>query len=82
MGPLRGQGGARLAAAVATVPLAGGPHAGVAHRRREEAQRLPLRPLEAVLRGRLRRRRRRAPPQPPPRRHLQRLHRAVRRQAG
>jgi hypothetical protein len=32
-------------------PLAGGARVGVAHERREEAWRLPVRPLEAVLRG-------------------------------
>jgi hypothetical protein len=32
-------------------PLARGARVGVAHRRREEAWRLPVRPLEAVLRG-------------------------------
>jgi hypothetical protein len=36
-------------------PLAGGARVGIAHRRREEAWRLPVRPLETVLRGRLRR---------------------------
>jgi hypothetical protein len=34
-------------------PLAGGARVGVAHRRLEEAWRLPVRPLEAVLRGRM-----------------------------
>jgi hypothetical protein len=46
-------------------PLVGGAHVGVAHRRREEAWRLPVRPLEAVLRGRMRRSVRKAPAQPP-----------------
>jgi hypothetical protein len=32
-------------------PLARGARVGVAHRRREETWRLPVRPLEAVLRG-------------------------------
>jgi 3-methyladenine DNA glycosylase Mpg len=32
-------------------PLARGARIGVAHRRREETWRLPVRPLEAVLRG-------------------------------
>jgi hypothetical protein len=32
-------------------PLARGARVGVAHRRREEARQLPVRPLEAVLRG-------------------------------
>jgi 3-methyladenine DNA glycosylase Mpg len=36
-------------------PLAGGTRVGVAHRRREKAWRLLVRPLEAVLRGRIRR---------------------------
>jgi hypothetical protein len=36
-------------------PLAGGARVGFAHRRREEAWRLPIRPLELVLRGRMRR---------------------------
>ena len=61
VGPLRGQGRPGVAAAIASVPLAGGRRAGVAHRRREEAQQLPVRPLEAVLPGRRRRRGRGAP---------------------
>jgi hypothetical protein len=32
-------------------PLARGARVGVAHRRREEAWRLPVRPLKAILRG-------------------------------
>jgi 3-methyladenine DNA glycosylase Mpg len=36
-------------------PLARGARVGVAHRRQEEAWRLSVRPLEAVLRGRMRR---------------------------
>jgi hypothetical protein len=36
-------------------PLAGDVRVGVAHRRREEVWRLPVRPLEAVLRSRKRR---------------------------
>jgi hypothetical protein len=32
-------------------PLAGGTRVEVAHRRREETWRLPVRPLETVLRG-------------------------------
>jgi 3-methyladenine DNA glycosylase Mpg len=36
-------------------PLAEGARVGVAHRRREKAWRLPVRPLEVVLRGRMRR---------------------------
>jgi hypothetical protein len=34
-------------------PLAGGTRVGVAHRRQEETLRLPVRPLETVLRGRM-----------------------------
>jgi hypothetical protein len=58
-------------------PLVGGVRVGVAHRRREEAWRLPVQPLEAVLRGRMRRCVRQAPPQPPLGRGPERLHRAV-----
>jgi hypothetical protein len=58
-------------------PLVGGAHVGVAHRRREEAWRLPVRPLEAVLRGRMRRCVRQAPPQPLLGRDPEQLHRAV-----
>jgi 3-methyladenine DNA glycosylase Mpg len=36
-------------------PLAGGTRVGVSHQRQEEAWRLPVRPLEAVLRGHMRR---------------------------
>jgi hypothetical protein len=61
-------------------PLARGARVGVAHRRREEAWRLPVRPLEAVLRGRMRRFVRQAPAQPPLGRGPERLHRAVHRQ--
>ena len=82
VGPLRLQGRPGLAAAVAAVPLAGGRHAGVAHRRREEAQQLPVRPLEAVLPGRRRRHGRGAPPEPAPRRRQQRLHGSVHGEAG
>jgi hypothetical protein len=60
-------------------PLAGGAHIGVAHRQREEAWRLPVRPLEAVLRGRMRRCVRQAPAQPPLGHGLKWLHRAVHR---
>jgi hypothetical protein len=63
-------------------PLAGGTHVGVAHRRQEEAWRLPVRPLEAVLRGRMRRCVRQAPAQPPLGRGPERLHRAVHLQTG
>ena len=63
-------------------PLAGGARVGVAHRRREEAWRLPVRPLEAVLRGRMRRCVRQAPAQPPLGRGPERLHRAVHLQIG
>jgi hypothetical protein len=64
-------------------PLAQGARVGVAHRRREEAWRLPVRPLEAVLRGpcaavygKLRRSRRLDACGP------ERLHRVVHRQTG
>jgi hypothetical protein len=63
-------------------PLARGVRVGVAHRRREEAWRLPVQPLEAVLRGRMRRCVRQAPAQPPLGRGLEQLHRAVHRQTG
>jgi hypothetical protein len=63
-------------------PLARGARVGVAHRRREEAWRLSVRPLEAVLRGRMRRYVRKAPAQPPLGRGPERLHRAVHRQTG
>jgi hypothetical protein len=63
-------------------PLAGGARVGVAHRRREEAWRLPVQPLEAVLRGRMCRCVRQAPAQPPLGRGLERLHRAVHLQTG
>jgi hypothetical protein len=58
-------------------PLVGGDRVDVAHRRREEAWRLPVRPLETVLRGRIRRCVRQAPAQPPLGRGPKRLHRAV-----
>jgi hypothetical protein len=58
-------------------PLAGGARVGIAHRRREEAWRLPVRPLEAVLRGYMCRCVRQALPQPLLRRSLERLHRVV-----
>jgi hypothetical protein len=63
-------------------PLAGGARIGVAHRRQEEAWRLPVRPLEAVLRARMRRCVRQAPAQPPLGRSPERLHRAVHLQIG
>jgi hypothetical protein len=63
-------------------PLAGGARVGVAHRRRKEAWRLPARPLEAVLRDRIRRCVRQAPAQPPLGRGPERLHRAVHLQIG
>jgi hypothetical protein len=63
-------------------PLAGGARVGVAHRRREEAWRLPVRPLEAVLHGCMRRCVWQAPAQPSHGRGLERLHRAVHRQTG
>jgi hypothetical protein len=58
-------------------PLTGGARVGVAHRRREEAWRLPVRPLEAVLRGCMRCYVRQAPPQSPLGHGPERLHRAV-----
>jgi hypothetical protein len=63
-------------------PLAEGARIGVAHRRREEAWRLAVRPLEAVLRDHMRRCRRQAPAQPPLGHGPKRMHRAVHRQAG
>ena len=63
-------------------PLAEGARVGVAHRRREEAWRLPVRPLKAVLRDRIRRCVRQAPAQPPLGRGPERLHRAVHLQIG
>jgi hypothetical protein len=63
-------------------PLVGGARVGVAHRRREEAWRLPVRPLEAVLRGHMRRCVRQAPAQPPLGRGPERLYRAVHLQIG
>jgi hypothetical protein len=62
--------------------LAGGTCVGVAHRRREKAWRLPVRPLEAVLRGRMRRCVRQAPAQPPLGRGAERLYRVVHCHAG
>jgi hypothetical protein len=63
-------------------PLAGGTRVGVAHRRREEAWRLPVRSLEAVLHDRMRRYVRQAPPQPPLGRDPEQLHRVVHLQTG
>jgi hypothetical protein len=63
-------------------PLAGGARVGVAHRRREEAWQLPVRPLEVVLRGRMRRCVRQAPAQPPLGCDLERLHRTIHLQTG
>jgi hypothetical protein len=63
-------------------PLAGGARVGVAHRRREEAWRLPVRPLEAALCGRMRRCVRQAPVQSLLGRGPERLHRAVYLQTG
>jgi hypothetical protein len=63
-------------------PLAGGARIGVTHRRREEAWQLPVRHLEAVLHGRMRRCGRQAPAQPPLGCSPERLHRVVHRQAG
>jgi hypothetical protein len=63
-------------------PLAGGARVGVAHRRQEKAWRLPVRPLEEVLRGRMCRYVRQAPAQPLLGRDPERLHRAVHLQRG
>jgi hypothetical protein len=63
-------------------PLAGGTRVGVAHRRQEETWRLPVRPLEIGLRGRMCRYVRQAPAQPPLGRGAERLLRVVHRQAG
>jgi hypothetical protein len=63
-------------------PLAGSARVGVAHRRREEAWRLPVRPLEAVLRGHMRRCVRQASTLPLLGRGPERLHRAVHLQTG
>jgi hypothetical protein len=63
-------------------PLAGGTRVGGAHRRLEETWRLPVRPLETVLRGRMCRYVRKAPTQPSLERGAERLVRAVHRQAG
>ena len=63
-------------------PLAGGTRVGVAHRRQEETWRLPVRPLETVLRGRMCRYVRQAPAQQPLGRGAERLLRAVHRQTG
>jgi hypothetical protein len=63
-------------------PLAGGTRVGVAHRRQEETWRMPVRPLETVLCGRMCRYVRQAPAQPPLGRGAERLLRAVHRQAG
>jgi hypothetical protein len=63
-------------------PLAGGIHIGVAHRWREEAWRLPVRPLEAVPHGRMSRCIWQALTQLPLGRDPERLHHVVHRQAG
>jgi hypothetical protein len=62
--------------------LAGGTRVRVAHRRQEETWRLPVRPLETVLRGRMCRYVRQVPAQPPLGRGAERLLRVVHRQAG
>jgi serine/threonine protein phosphatase PrpC len=54
-------------------PLAGGTRVEVPHRRREETWRLPVRPLETVLHGRMCRYVRQAPAQPPLGRGAERL---------
>jgi hypothetical protein len=63
-------------------PLAGCTRVGVAHRRREEALRLPVQPLEAVLHGRICRCVRQALAQPPLGHGAERLPHAIHRQAG
>jgi hypothetical protein len=63
-------------------PLAGSNRVGVAHRRREEAWRLPVRPLEAVLRGHMRRCVQQASTMPLLGRGPERLHRVVHLQTG
>jgi hypothetical protein len=63
-------------------PLAGGARVGVAHRQQEEAWRLPVRPLKAILCGRMRRYVRQAPAQPLLERDPERLHRAAHLQTG
>jgi hypothetical protein len=63
-------------------PLAGGTHIGVAHRRQKETWRLPVRPLETILRGRMCRYVRQASAQLPLGRGAERLLRVVHRQAG
>jgi hypothetical protein len=63
-------------------PLAGGIRVGVTHRRREETWRLPVRPLETVLRVRICRYVRQALAQPPLGRGAERLLHAVHHQAG
>jgi hypothetical protein len=62
--------------------LAGGTRVGVAHQRREETLRLPVRPLETVLRGRMCRYVRQASAQPSLGRGAERLLHAVHCQAG
>jgi hypothetical protein len=62
-------------------PLAGGARVGVAHRRRE-SWRLPVRPLEAVLRGHMRRCVWQATAQLPLGRGPERLHHAIHHQTG
>jgi hypothetical protein len=64
------------------IPLAGSARVGVAHRQQEEAWRLSVRPLEAVLRGHMRRCVRQAPALPLLGRGPERLHRAVHLQTG
>jgi hypothetical protein len=63
-------------------PLTGGARVGVAHRRRKEVWRLPVRHLEAVLRDCIRRCVRQAPAQPPLGRGPEWLHRTVHLQIG
>jgi hypothetical protein len=63
-------------------PLVGSTRVGIAHRWREEAWRLPVRPLEAILHGHMCRCVRQAPAQPPLGRGPERQHRAVHHQTG
>jgi hypothetical protein len=63
-------------------PLERSAHVGIAHRRREEAWRLPVRSLEAVLRGHMCHCVRQAPAQPLLGRGPEWLHHAVHLQTG
>jgi hypothetical protein len=63
-------------------PVARVARVGVAHRRREEACRLAVQPLKAILHGHMCHRGRQTPAQPSLGRGPERLHLAVHRQAG